>query len=184
MQGPVRDRLFDMLMRRFDVMQAHRPGVLALLRALSADPGMALLLALATRRSMRWMLDAAGFDTSGLNGELHTRGLVGVWLWAVRAWRSDESADLAATMAALDKALNRAEEAARWLPSALRPEFGEAASGEQDGDALPPEVTVPPPTDVPPFDEESPGTPLGASACPAADAIGYGVRRRGLPGAS
>jgi ubiquinone biosynthesis protein COQ9 len=157
--GPVRDRLFDMLMRRFDVLQAHRKGVLALLRTLAAEPGTAMLLDVATRRSMRWILEAAGFDTSGLTGELYVHGLEGVWLWTVRAWRNDESPDLAATMAALDKALNRAEQAARWLPSALRPGFGEAAPDEQEGDAIPPEVTVPPPTDVPPPDTPVPGTP-------------------------
>ena len=32
-----------------------------------------------------------------------------VWLWTIRAWRSDESQDLSATMAALDAALRRAE---------------------------------------------------------------------------
>src|SRR5579875_4167451 len=42
--GPVRDRLLDMMMRRFDVLQAHRGGVLALLRALPAEPELALLL--------------------------------------------------------------------------------------------------------------------------------------------
>ncbi len=59
-EGPVRDRLFDLLMRRIDALQTHRAGVLALLRALPAEPPTALLLALATRRSMRWMLAAAG----------------------------------------------------------------------------------------------------------------------------
>ncbi len=62
-EGPVRDRLFDLLMRRIDALQTHRAGVLALLRALPAEPPTALLLALATRRSMRWMLEAAGIPT-------------------------------------------------------------------------------------------------------------------------
>ena len=103
--GPVRDRLFDLLMRRIDTLQSHRAGVLALLRALPAEPPTALLLALATRRSMRWMLDAAGVPTAGVRGELRVRGLVAVWLWTIRAWRADETEDLAATMAALDAAL-------------------------------------------------------------------------------
>jgi ubiquinone biosynthesis protein COQ9 len=113
--GSPRDRLFDLLMRRIDMLQAHRAGVLALLRALPSEPPTALLLALATRRSMRWMLDAAGISTRGLHGELRVRGLVAVWLWTIRAWRSDESEDLSATMAALDAALRRAERAAEWL---------------------------------------------------------------------
>jgi len=120
-EGPGRDRLFDLLMRRIDTLQSHRAGVLALLRALPSEPPTALLLTLATRRSMRWMLDAAGIPTRGINGELRVRGLCAVWLWTVRAWRSDETEDLTATMAALDAALRRAEQAAEWLGWGSRP---------------------------------------------------------------
>jgi len=114
-EGSVRDRLFDLLMRRIDVLGGHRAGVLALLRALPTDPPLALFLGCATRRSMRWMLEAAGVSGAGLRGELRVKGLVAVWLWTLRAWQGDESADLAATMAALDGALARAERAAGWL---------------------------------------------------------------------
>ncbi len=114
-EGPVRDRLFDLLMRRIDALQAHRAGVLALLRAVPTDPPTALLLSLATRRSMRWMLEAAGIPTRGLQGELRVKGLLAVWLWTIRAWRTDETEDLSVTMAALDTALGRAEQAAGWL---------------------------------------------------------------------
>lgn len=113
--GSVRDRLFDLLMRRLDAFQQHRAGVVAALRALPSDPATAIMLACATRRSMRWMLDAAGVPSGGLGGELRLRGLIGVWLWAVRAWEKDDSQDLSATMAALDTALGRAEQAAKWL---------------------------------------------------------------------
>jgi ubiquinone biosynthesis protein COQ9 len=113
--GSVRDRLFDLLMRRLDAFQRHRAGVLAVLRSLPSDPATAIMLACATRRSMRWMLDAAGVPTGGLGGELRLRGLIGVWLWAVRAWEKDESEDMSMTMAALDVALSRAEQAAKWL---------------------------------------------------------------------
>ncbi len=105
----VRDRLFELLMRRFDVLQQHRAGVLALLRALPTDPGLALLLSMTTGRSMAWLLDAAGVSTAGVRGRVRVSGLVGVWLYTLRAWQRDESADLAVTMAALDKALDRAE---------------------------------------------------------------------------
>lgn len=114
-EGAVRDRLFDLLMRRFDVLQAHRAGVVTLLHALPANPPVALLLACATRRSMRWMLEGAGSSALGLRGELRLRGLIGVWLWTLRAWERDESADLSGTMAALDAALRRAERLATWL---------------------------------------------------------------------
>ena len=64
---------------------------------------------------MRWMLEAAGIPTRGVRGELRVKGLVAVWLWTIRAWRADDSEDLSATMAALDAALRRAEQAAEWL---------------------------------------------------------------------
>ncbi|HET9019852.1 MAG TPA: TetR family transcriptional regulator [Acetobacteraceae bacterium] len=113
--GPHRDRLFDLLMRRFDVLQAHRAGVLALLRALPGDPCLTAFLGLATTRSMGWMLDAAGIATTGLRGRLRTKGLVGVWLATLHAWRDDASEDLSATMAALDRALKQAERVDGWL---------------------------------------------------------------------
>ena len=89
-EGSVRDKLFDLLMRRFDLFQAHRDGVKAVLRSLPADPPLALLAGIATKRSMRWMLQAAGVDATGLRGEIQIRGLLAVWLWAVRAWEKDE----------------------------------------------------------------------------------------------
>jgi AcrR family transcriptional regulator len=127
--GAGRDRLFELLMRRFDTLQAHRAGVLALLRALPADPPAALLLSCATARSMRWMLQAAGIPTFGLRGELRTRGLCAIWVWVLRTWERDESADLSATMAALDTALRRAERAVAWLGG--RPRAAEAADASE-----------------------------------------------------
>ncbi len=156
--GSPRERLFDMLMRRIDVLQEHRDGVLALLRYLPTDPPLALLLSRATRRSLRWMLDGAGVSTRGLRGELAVSGLTAVWLWTVRAWQTDESADLTATMAALDKALTRAERAANWLDGRSRPATPEPPAAEEpvppptplDTPATDPPPTDPPPTDLPP----------------------------------
>jgi ubiquinone biosynthesis protein COQ9 len=113
--GPLRERLFDLLMRRFDALQLYRAGVLAVLRALPTDPGAALLLTAATAKSMAWMLEAAGYPPNRLTGPLAVNAVLGVWLYAARAWEKDETQDLSTTMAALDKALNRLEQAAAWL---------------------------------------------------------------------
>jgi AcrR family transcriptional regulator len=145
-EGPVRDRLFDLLMRRFDVLQTHRAGVKALLRALPTDPPTALLLACATRRSMRWMLQGAGVTATGTRGTLQVKGLLAVWLWAVRAWERDESDDLSGTMAAVDTALQRAEQVASWLHGQRRvappPSAPAPGAGELDP-AHPPAPDVP-----------------------------------------
>jgi ubiquinone biosynthesis protein COQ9 len=114
-EGPHRDRLFDLLMRRFDFVQKHRAGVLALLHALPTEPCVAALLAAANRRSMAWMLEGAGISARGPLGRLRARGLLLIWLAVVRAWRHDTTEDLSATMAALDRALTRAEQIEGWL---------------------------------------------------------------------
>ncbi len=114
-EGPPRDRLFDILMRRIDALQANRDGVLALLRGLPADPFTAAMLAAASVRSMGWMLEGAGIPAHRVLGRLRAKGLLAVWLATVHAWRSDADEDLSATMAALDKALGRAEKVEGWL---------------------------------------------------------------------
>ncbi len=116
-EDTVRDRLFGMLMRRLDVFQAHREGVLALRESLPFRPRTVLFLALLTETSMTWILGAAGVSTTGLAGRLRVKGLTAVWVWTLRAWQRDHTADLAPTMAALDAALRQAERAAGWLSS-------------------------------------------------------------------
>ena len=111
--GAARDRLFDVLMRRFDAMQPNRAGILRFLRDMRRDPSLAALLGPQLSLSMRWMLDAAEIEGQGGQRRALALGLVGVWLAAVRAWAEDESEDLGTTMAALDKALDRAEQIAR-----------------------------------------------------------------------
>ncbi|HET8997082.1 MAG TPA: TetR family transcriptional regulator [Acetobacteraceae bacterium] len=147
-EGPVRDRLFDLLMRRFDALQAHRGGILALLRALPADPPTALLLALTTRRSMRWMLEAVDVSTRGLRGELRVRGLMAVWLWTLRSWEQDETEDLSTTMAALDATLRRAETAAGWLGGGIRRPDGDASAEAALTSDTPPDGMAAPPGTV------------------------------------
>ncbi len=120
-EGTPRERLFDVLMRRFDALQAHRDGIRALIRALPANPPLALLLGAATNNSMGWMLEGAGISSTGLRGLLRAKGLTAVWLFTLRAWDHDNTADLSATMAALDRALARAEEFGQWLDGAAAP---------------------------------------------------------------
>lgn len=116
MSEPPRERLFDALMARFDALQQHRPGVLALLSALRTDPGTSLLLYGGTLRGMKWLLDGVGIPATGLVGALRVHGLLALWLYALRAWEKDESADLSATMAAVDRGLDRAIQAENSLP--------------------------------------------------------------------
>ena len=104
-----KDRLFDLLMRRFDKLDGHKAGLLRIAEDTGRDP-LSLVCSLANlERSMAAMLEAAGLSTTGLRGVVRIKGLSAVYLAGLRAWFRDDSADKAKTMAALDKALGRAE---------------------------------------------------------------------------
>lgn len=108
-EGNARERLFDVLMRRFDVLEADRDGVRAVAKASACDP-LALVCGVAgLRRSMAAMLEAAGISAGGLIGLLRVKGVAMVYLEALRVWLGDDSEDRAKTMAALDRALRRAD---------------------------------------------------------------------------
>jgi AcrR family transcriptional regulator len=110
-----KDRLFDLLMRRFDKLDAHKAGLVRIAEDTGRDP-LALVCSLANLdRSMAAMLEAAGISTTGLRGVVRIKGLAAVYLAGMRAWFRDDSADKAKTMAALDKALGRAERMASGL---------------------------------------------------------------------
>lgn len=119
-----RDRLFDLLMRRLDALQPHRAGILRFTRELPFHPILTLVLGAGMERSMGWMLEAAGISSHGPAGVARIKGLTVVWVYTLNAWMKDDSADLAATMAALDRALDRADQVARSLDrgAATKPE--------------------------------------------------------------
>ncbi|MBE7210691.1 MAG: TetR family transcriptional regulator [Gluconacetobacter diazotrophicus] len=146
--GGVRERLFDMLMRRIDVLQQYRAGVRAVLRALPLDPPLAMLLAAATTDSIRWIAAAAGIDTTGPVGALRVKGVAAVWLRCVQAWDRDDSPDLSETMAALDKALDRAEWLAGMLSRPLFDRRGDVGDAEEL-DIAPDPLSEPPMPDEP-----------------------------------
>jgi AcrR family transcriptional regulator len=106
-----RDRLFDVMMRRYDALRPHRAALRALRRAAMRDPGLALAMAPALRRSMAAMLQAAAISSEGLAGALRQNGLIAIHAAVSRVFDIDETIDLSKTMAALDNRLKTAE---RW----------------------------------------------------------------------
>lgn len=112
-----RDRLFEVLMRRFDILSGDRKGVLSIMDAVRCDPVSVLCLSGVLRNSMRWMLEASAIPISGPSGHLTVNGLITLWLATSYAWQRDESEDMTRTMATLDKNLRRAERIRSMLPS-------------------------------------------------------------------
>jgi len=125
----VRDRLFELIMRRFEAMEPHREAVLAMEHGLDRDP---TLMASAHQRHVRcarWVLAIAGMEADGMTGQARAQGL-GVILGQARAaWRGDSAGDFAKTMASLDKNLRRAEEMfGRYAGFEAKPKADDAAS--------------------------------------------------------
>ena len=106
-----RDRLFDVMMRRYDALKPHRAALRSIVGAVRRDPLLALALAPAMRRSMAAMLEAAGLTSEGLSGAVRQNGLLAIHAAVSRVFDGDDSVDLAKTMAALDGRLKTAE---RW----------------------------------------------------------------------
>ncbi len=103
------DRLFDVLMERFEVLNDYRAGIVAVLHSFLPDPKQAVISLPHLCRSMTWMLEAAGIDTAGIGGAAKVAGVTAVYLKVLKTWRDDETPDLSTTMAALDRDLGRAE---------------------------------------------------------------------------
>lgn len=124
---PVHDRLFDILMARFDALNPHKAALAAILRGVATDPGAGLILVPRFMHSMAWMLEAAGLSSGGLAGLVRTQGLAMIYLNALRVWLYDDTEDMARTMAALDKGLRRAGRLVGMCCSERPPEGGEKA---------------------------------------------------------
>jgi AcrR family transcriptional regulator len=108
---PPRERLFDVLMRRLEVLAPHKAAVRSLMRSASRNPGLAFALNSLSVRSQQWMLTAADIAASGPRGMMRAQGLALLFASVLRTWVDDQDRGLARTMAALDRALARGQ---RW----------------------------------------------------------------------
>ena len=106
-----RERLFDVIMLRFEAMEEHRAGALSLMRDRDRSPRLLLRLPQHRVDSAHWALASAGLDDdSGAPLGLKMAAIALVISQTERAWRKDKDGDFAHTMAALDKSLRAAEE--------------------------------------------------------------------------
>ena len=103
-----RDRLFDIIMERFDALLPYRDGVRRITRELPIDPASGMVLAGSMPRSVARMLVGARIELGGPTMPVKLAVLGAAYLATFRVWLSDENQDLGKTMATLDKQLDRA----------------------------------------------------------------------------
>lgn len=110
-----RERLFDVLMRRLELLAGHKDAVRSLLRSAMRNPGLALALNTLAVRSQQWMLTAADIGAAGPRGTIRAQGLALMFANVLRVWVDDDDAGQAKTLAALDRELERGQRLAGLL---------------------------------------------------------------------
>jgi AcrR family transcriptional regulator len=103
-----RDRLFEVMMRRFDAMRPYRQGLRAVLRDCAGSPAL-LGFVPGLLRSVGWTLSAAGLPASGCRGRIARKVVGAIYVSVMPTFFRDDSRDLGTTMAALDKRLRQVE---------------------------------------------------------------------------
>lgn len=113
--GAAHDRLFEVMMARFDILQENRRAILNIMADIRRDPRPLRFLLPAETEAMRRMLTLARLTPEGPGEPLAVAGLLGVYGFALCTWQRDSSPDMSKTMAALDKALRQAGKLAEIL---------------------------------------------------------------------
>jgi AcrR family transcriptional regulator len=102
--GP-RDRLFDVIMTRFEVLAPHRAALATIVAAMERDRASLGRLLLPVLNAQSGLLDAAGITAAPHK----IAGLAVAYGSVFRTWLNDDDPGLARTMAALDRTLRRGE---------------------------------------------------------------------------
>lgn len=106
---PARERLFDVYMRRIDALTPYKAALRRISHAVRRDPLALAALNQEALNSQRFMLAAAGLPTEDSLGLVRLQGAVLVYSNTLETWYSDDSPDMARTMARLDRELRRGE---------------------------------------------------------------------------
>ncbi len=110
--GSAHDRVFDILMRRLELMDGDKAAIRSIVETPAASLPDYARLAGSMMQSQDWVLSAAGIEDSGLRGAMKTTGLALVYVRTLRVWANDDDAGLARTMAQLDRSLR---DGADWI---------------------------------------------------------------------
>jgi hypothetical protein len=96
-------------MARFDILQSHRTAVISILNSTLLNPAESLEALPIIHRSVTKIMNLAGMKTEGLKGCAYASLISVAYAKLLRDWVKDDSPDLSATMASLDKMLSTIE---------------------------------------------------------------------------
>ncbi|WP_342641254.1 TetR/AcrR family transcriptional regulator [Rhodoligotrophos ferricapiens] len=102
-----RDRLFDVIMMRLELLEPYKPALKAIVRdAARTLDGLPELFSVQLH-SKRWMLTAADIDARGVDGAVKALGLSAMYGRVLRVWLDEDDPAMPKTLAELDRQLRR-----------------------------------------------------------------------------
>ena len=108
-QIPVRERLLEALLIRFEALAPYKAGVIKLMKIIPHNPSFAVIGSKSLKLSMEATLTAVGLEAKGIQGAIRVKGLCMIFLGGVYTWSKDNSEDLSATTRVLDERLKQAD---------------------------------------------------------------------------
>lgn len=109
------DRLFDVMMTRFELLQSQRKAVLGIIDETKKNPHLMKILIAAQWQAMAYMLKIAGLSPTKSQQPFVIAGLLSIYGLTLCIWQRDQSIDIGQTMAALDRYLRYAAKFAAIL---------------------------------------------------------------------
>lgn len=168
---PPRERVFDVLLRRFEQLRPYRPALRSIRAGVMAEPLTLVALNGSLLNSMNWMLAYAGVPTDGPFGAAKAQGLALLYGRSMLTFLEDDDPALARTMRELDEQLRsaepwirRAEDVGAMLRGLLRRRHGGQAA------EVGPDVDPSRPPPGPSSYSEPPGSPLAGARSATGDA--------------
>ena len=105
-----KDRLFDILMARIEIIEPWKAGIGSIARHAVAQPITGIRLFTSLNKSMECMIEHVNAKIQGPGKLIQSRGLTLIYLLVLRRWIGDHSSDLGPTMAELNERLISADQ--------------------------------------------------------------------------
>jgi AcrR family transcriptional regulator len=108
-EGEPHDRLFDVILKRLEIMQPYRHVIASVMRRPRVDGVEAMRLLQSLSDSIGWMISAARVEQEPAWQSLGRLGLMRGYLRVLSIWAKEDDPGLTRTMAGLDRALRDVE---------------------------------------------------------------------------
>ena len=105
----VREKIFEALMIRFEILNMYRIPVVKIYKHLLKKPDLVLIFIPHIIKSLNIIIEYISESSDGLVGKLKSESILIVYILTFLTWKNDETKGLDKTMSALDNYLNKIE---------------------------------------------------------------------------